>query len=218
VQTKKIILIGAVGTAVNIIEQIIDAKNNYGLPYNFEGILIDSFEKGSLIAGVPVAGALKDISVFLDKKEIHFLFALYKPEELKARYELLKSLKIPVSRFINFIHPLSYVAKSVVLGNGNIILSNSTVQSNVLIGNFNIINSNVTIEHETQLGNGNFLAAGAVIGSNVIIGNHCFIGLNSAVRENVVLGDNVFTGMQSAVLNNYDNVIIAGIPARPIKK
>ena len=154
----------------------------------------------------------------LKNKELLFLFALYKPEKLSERYNLLKSLDIPLSRFVNFFHPLAYISKSLSNGTGNVVLSNSDIHSNVVLGNFNIINSNVTVEHDTNIGNGNFLAAGSCVGSNVKIGNHCFIGLNSSVRENVTLGNNLFVGMHSLVLSNFTDCLIAGVPAVKMKK
>lgn len=214
----KIIIIGAVGTALNIIEQMLDARDNYNQPIDPAGIIIDSFEKGNMISGVPVLGTLKEIPVFLSEKDLYFLFALYKPEMLKERYELLQSLNIPLSRFMNFFHPGSYFSGSFSSGVGNIVLSNSTIQSNVILGNFNMINSNVSVEHDTIIGNGNFLAAGSCLGSNVHIGNHCFIGLNSSIRENIVLGNNVFVGMQSAVLKNFNDTVVTGIPAKQLRK
>jgi sugar O-acyltransferase (sialic acid O-acetyltransferase NeuD family) len=212
-----VVVIGGVGTALNIIEQIIDSRNNHSLDFQLKGIVIDSFEKGSLISGTPVIGNTQDIKHFLKDETIRFIFALFKPDKMQERYHLMESLNIPMERFISFIHPLSYVSSTAVIGTGNVIMSNSTVQSNVSLGNFNIINSNVTIEHDSFIGSGNFLAAGTTIGSDVRIGNHCFFGLNSSVREHVVLGNNVFTGMHSAVLSNFDNVRIAGVPARVLK-
>jgi sugar O-acyltransferase (sialic acid O-acetyltransferase NeuD family) len=213
----KTIVIGAAGSALNIIEQIIDARDNYGNKHELSGILIDSFEKGSLIAGIPVVGSLADTQDFIKIKDYYFLFTLYKPEKLEERYGLLQSLKIPHPRFTNFIHPLSYISASSTFGTGNVVLANSVIQNHAIVGDFNIINSNVTIEHDSQLGNGNYLAAGSCIGSNVKIKNHCFIGLNSTIRENVILGDNVFVGMHSAVLDNFKNVVIAGVPAKSLK-
>jgi sugar O-acyltransferase (sialic acid O-acetyltransferase NeuD family) len=215
---KKIVFIGAIGTGLNIIEQVADARDNFNYPADTEGILLDSFEKGIMVSGVPVIGSLKDIPRLLKQDELLFLFVLFKPEKLRERYELLQSLKIPLSRFTNFFHPMSYISESADYGTGNVILSNSTIQSKVTIGNFNIINSNVTLEHDTIIGNGNFFAAGSVAGSKVTLGNHCFVGLNASIRENIILGDNVFTGMQSTVLRNYDNVIIGGSPAKPLNK
>jgi len=214
VKGENIIIIGCVGTALNIIEQILDAKENYSLKIHLHGIVVDSFNKGSLISGVPVIGKTNDIPIFLKDKSINFLFALFKPDMMKERYKLMGKYKIPLERYANFIHPLSYISGSSAMGHGNVILSNSTIQSNVKMGNFNIINSNVTIEHETNLGNGNLIAANSCIGAKVDIGNCCFLGLNSSVRENVTLGNNVFAGMSSLIVNDFSNSRIKEHPAK----
>lgn len=93
--SEKIIIIGCVGTALNIIEQILDAKKNYSLNIQLKGIIIDSFEKGSLISGVPVIGNKEDIPSFVKDRNIKFLFALFKPERMKERYALMETLNIP---------------------------------------------------------------------------------------------------------------------------
>lgn len=215
-ENKKTYIIGCEGTALNIIDQINDARKNHGSDFTLEGILIDSHPTGSLIGSVPVAGSLKDIPALLASGESRFIFALYKPGKKKEGNGLLKGPCNPEDRFVNFIHPLAYVSPGTVLGTGNIVMSNASVMSGVKAGNFNIINAGVTIEHETEIGDSCFFAAGAVVGSKVKIGNYCFIGLNSTIRENVELGENVFVGMSSAVLNSFNNCRIAGIPAKKI--
>jgi sugar O-acyltransferase (sialic acid O-acetyltransferase NeuD family) len=214
---EKIVIIGAEGTALNIIEQIIDAARYSPFNKEIAGIIIDNYERGILISGIPVIGNTAEIKDFLYDDSLYFIFALFKPGEMRERFELLQSFNIPRGRFTNFIHPSVYLSASVIQGLGNVVLSNSTIQSNVVLGDFNIISSNVTVEHETTFGNGNFLAANSCIGSKVKIGNHCFIGLNASVRENVNIGDNVFIGMHSLVLNNFNDCTIAGIPASEVK-
>lgn len=211
---KKIVVIGSEGTARNIIEQISDAIHNHGYQAELAGIVIDTYKKGSLVAGIPVLGGTKETDTIKADKSLSFIFALFKPEKMTERLDLLMSLNIPVDSYINFIHPLSYVAESATVGKGNVVMSNSNVQSNVILGDFNIINTGVTIEHETVLGNGNFLAANSCLGSKVKIGCSCFIGINSSVRENVCLGDNVFVGMHSMVIEEFSDCRIRGIPAR----
>lgn len=210
---QRVFIIGATGTARNIIEQISDAREKHRSDISLAGIVIDSFKKGEVISGVPVAGGLKDIPSLLKDAGNRFIFALYKPEKMKERHHLLVCLGIPAERFVNFIHPMAYVAGSVKMGNGNVILSNTTVQSDVVMGNYNIINSNVTVEHETVLGDASFIAADTVIGSEVKIGNHCFFGLSSSVREKTVLGDNVFVGMHSLVTHDFSECRVRGVPA-----
>ena len=206
---SKIVLIGGVGTAVNVIEQIKKQENKDKII----GVVIDSFDIGSNISGVPVIGGLKDIQTLLKQKDVKFIFSLYKPDCMEERSNLLDSLNIPLERFTNIIHPSSYIAPSVKIGLGNVILPNTTIQSNVNIGNFNIINSNVTIEHETKLDNNNFIAANVVIGAKCHLRYHNFIGLNTAIREGVHL-NKVFVGMQSLVLNDFYGCKILGIPAK----
>jgi acetyltransferase EpsM len=216
-QNTRIVVIGAVGTALNIVEQIADASNNHAAPVKIEGIIIDTLEQGTSVAGFPVLGGLNRIPELLARDEISFIFAMYRPDLLKERYQLMTSLGIPQHRYATFIHPKTFVAASVKMGRGNVILSNSTINSNVTIGNMNIISSNVSIEHDTVIGNGNFFAAGSVAGARVKVGNHCFTGINASLREDVVI-DELFVGMHSLVLNSYSHCTVAGVPALILKR
>ncbi len=213
---NKVAIIGAVGTALNILEQIKNARDNFDYPLDPVGVIIDTFSKGELISEVPVIGGLKDLQTICKIKDLGFIYALFKPEILKERYILLKELNIPINRYLNFFHPLAYISSTIKFGHGNVVLSNSTIQAGITMGDFNIINSNVVIEHDTRIGNGNFFAAGSIIGAHVHVGNHCFTGLNSSIRENVILRNEVFVGMHSLVLENFSKCRVAGSPARII--
>lgn len=207
-------VIGAVGTALNILYQIKDAIENFKYPAELKGIIIDDHEPGCSVGDFTVIGSSYDIQQFLKETDYKFIFCLYRMDKMKERHDLLKSYRIPYERLVNFIHPHAYVSNDLIMGNGNVILSNATIQSGLRIGNNNIFNSGITIEHNTIIGSGNFFSANSCIGSAVDIKNHCFIGLNSSVRENVTLYDNVFVGMHSLVLNDFDNVRVAGVPAK----
>jgi acetyltransferase-like isoleucine patch superfamily enzyme len=213
---KKIALIGAKGTALNILFQVHDAIMRYAYPMEIEGIIIDNQIPGDSVGPFKVIGSTLDITKFINETDLSFIFCLYRMDKMKERWDLLQRYKIPPDRMPNFVHPLSYNSADLQLGNGNVILSNSTIQAGVKLGNNNIINSNVTIEHDTVLGNGNFIAANTCIGSHVSIANHCFLGFNSSLRENVILGDKVFVGMHSMVLEDFDDCRVAGAPARKI--
>ncbi len=210
---EEIIIVGAVGTALNIADQINNAFKEYNHNQKVIGLCIDSFSVGSVINEIPIVSNTTNINDYLKKNPKHkLLYALFRPDEMKERFQLFLGLNIDNSKLTNFIHPLSYFSSNSILGTGNIILSNSTIQSNVSIGDLNIFNSNLTVEHETTIGHGNFIAANVAIGANVVLGSHNFIGLNSSIRECVVL-DEVFVGMHSLVLSSFAKTKVFGVPA-----
>jgi len=213
-KTEEIVVIGAVGTAVNIAEQINDAFRNYAHHQKVIGFCIDSIPIGEYVNSIPVVCNTKNLNKYLDENgERKVIYCLFRPDLMKQRYELLESLDIDKGRVTNFYHPTSYLAPSIKIGIGNVILSNTTIQSNVSLLDFNIINSNVCIEHDTNLGIANFIAAGTKIGANALIKDYNFIGLNSSVKEEVSL-DQVFVGMHSLVLSDFSKTRVFGIPAR----
>lgn len=211
---NKIIVIGGEGTAVNIAEALKDAIDNYAYKAELLGFANDFVEKKE-IANIPIYTKIKDIQKLYKHKDLKFIYALYRPDVMNERAEILKSLMIPESSLINFIHPLSYVSASAKLGIGNVILPNCTIQNSVKIGNCNIINSNVVVEHDTTIGNSNFIAASCVLGAHVNVSNNCFIGLGTSIREDVGIEDNVFIGMNSLILKNCNkDETWYGIPAQ----
>lgn len=213
---SKIIIIGGTGTAICIAEQIIDAKNNYNSCDEFIGWSIDDESLGKEIAGYPILCKTQEVKEQYSKyDDVKFIFALYKPDVMKRRIELLNSYGILREKFATFIHPTAYIAKSAIVGTGSVVLSHSSINSNVIIGKNNIINTNVVIEHDTTLGDNNFLAASACVGASVEIGKGTFIGLNSTIRESVEISDYSFVGMGANVLKNTaTEQIVFGNPAK----
>lgn len=58
-----------------------------------------------------------------------------------------------------------------------------------------------------------------LISSPVVIGNNVWIGDNVVILRGVTIGDGCVVGANSVVTHNVENnTIVAGIPARPIKK
>lgn len=212
---KRIVIFGGKGTAINIAEQIEDARLRFGIKIKVIGFAIDDPSLGSEIAGFPVVCRIHDAWSSFKDTDVEFIFALYRPDVMFERLELLYQLGIPPLRFTNFIHPSVYLSPSVSLGYGNVILSQSCLQSRVSLGNYNIINSNVMIEHESNILDGSFVAACSCIGARVQIGTGAFIGLNSTIRENVTIADYSFVGMAAGVLRSvYQGEVVYGLPAR----
>jgi acetyltransferase-like isoleucine patch superfamily enzyme len=210
-----IIIIGVAGTAMNLYEQMTDARERFDYPVNRISAVIDTLPEGFSNPLVEIAGTLADIPLLLKEKKNRFIFLLHKPEKLNERYLLAQGLGIPEERWFTFIHPGSYVSPTAETGSGCVVLSNSTIQAGVQLGNMNVVNSSVTIEHGTVAGDFNFFAAGCIIGADVTIGDCNFLGLGSSVRERTVIGNNLFAGMGSLILENCSETKVKGHPAKP---
>ncbi|MCT4599403.1 MAG: hypothetical protein N4A32_00695 [Marinifilaceae bacterium] len=216
---KKIIIIGGKGTALVIAEQIVDAKERFGMEVEFIGFAFDDESFGDNINGYPILCKTTEVKErYADNDDIYFVYSLYRSDLIKERVDLLNSFEIPKEKFINFIHPTAFVAKSVTMGFGNIILANVVVNPNVKMGNYNTFNSSSLLGHDTKIGNNNFFAGHSCVGSNITINNGVFVGLNSSVRNFVVLNDFCLIGMSSNVVKDVQKEhIVIGNPARVIR-
>ena len=217
---ERVVIIGGKGTAVVIAEQIYDAHIRFGVDIEVIGFAFDDPAYKDGINGWPVlCGTGEAYAKYKDEPDVKFVYALYRSDLLKERIALRDSLGIPKERFLHFIHPTAFVAKSAVLGSGNIILANCAINPNVIIGDFNTMQTGSLIGHDTELGCNNFLAAHTVIGSGLKIGNGNFTGLNCSMRNFVRMGDYNLIGMATNVVKDVDDYnVLVGNPAKLLHK
>lgn len=216
---EKVVIIGGKGTAVVIAEQIYDAQHRFGQNIEVLGFAFDDPAYFNGINGWPVlCGTREAFSKFKDDESVKFVYALYRSDLIKERLELRESLGIPVDRFLSFIHPSAFIAKSAVIGRANIILANVAINSNAVLGDYNTIQTNTMIGHDTVIGNSNFFAAHTCIGSNLQIGDGNFTGLNSSLRNFIKIGNYNLIGMAANVVKDVENkTVMVGNPARNLK-
>ena len=215
----RIIVIGGKGTAVVIAEQIWDTQISKGT-VEFLGFAFDDEDFYPEIAGFPILcktwEALKKYEKYDDVK---FIFAMYRPDLMKERILLRDGYGIPLNRWATFVQHRAYVARSVKMGHGNVVLANSVINSEAVLGNFNTIQSNVLLGHNTIVGDSNTFAAHCAIGSNSSIGTGNFFGLNTSLNNYVSVGDFAFCGMASNVVKGVsDGAMVYGNPAREVEK
>jgi len=216
----KIIIIGGRGTPTIAAEQFYDAKIRFGMPIEILGFALDDNSMGNHINGFPILCGIKELYEKYGKyDDVKYSYLLYRPDMMEKWSKFLYSLKIPVEKFANLVHPSAMVAKSVKMGYGNTILANVVVNSNVVMGNFNTINSLSLIAHDSLMGNNNYLAGNVSIGSGISIGSMNFIGLNSTIRNGITIGDTCIVGMASNVVKSLESHSIAyGNPAQSKEK
>ena len=121
--------------------------------------------------------------------------------------------------FATVSHPSAVISPRSVIGEGSVVLHNSTVQSLSMIGRHVIINTSASVGHDCQvedfvhigsnstlcgglrIGSGTQIGAGATVIPNISIGKWCVIGAGATVTKNVA-----------------DFSVVAGVPARVIRR
>lgn len=211
----KIVIIGGIGTAIVIADQIEDARERFGVDIEVLGLALDDHTMGNAICGYPILCDIKDLyPKFKDATDVKFIYSLYRPDLIEERTKILYDLNIPSDKFCNFIHPTAYVARSAKMGYGNVVLANCVINSNTVIGNFNTFNSFDLIGHDMTIGDNNYFAAHVTVGSQLEIGNMNFIGLNSSLRTGIKIGDCCLIGQMSNVTKSFDHEVAFGNPAQ----
>lgn len=213
----KIVIFGGKGSAVVIAEQIYDRQEKIG-DIEFLGFAFDDPAFYPEINGFPVISHTYNAWETFEKyPDVKFLYCLYRPDLIKERIAQRDGFGIPIERYANFIHQSAFVARSVKMGYGNIILAHSTVNQNVVFGNHNTVQSNTLIGHDCTFGDSNFVTGECAIGSNNHIGSGCFFGLNTALNNYLTIGNFFFSGMGSNVIKSVeeDDVMVFGNPAKP---
>lgn len=216
---NKIIIIGGKGTAVVVAEQIIDAIDRFGYNAEILGFAFDDPTMDHVMEYPILCHSYEAKDKYVQYDDVKFLYLLYRSDLIKVRSELRDGFNIPKDKYLNFIHPAAYVARSVKMGNGNIILANCAFNSNAQLGSFNTFNVACLVGHDTVIGDSNFCAAHTCIGSGLNIGNMNFFGINCCIKNKVVIGDCNLIGQCANVVKNFENdLVLVGNPAKPLIK
>lgn len=211
----KIVFIGGRGTAIVIADQMYDAHKRFGMDIEVLGLALDDHSGGDEISGYPILCDIKDVyDKYKAFDDVKFIYQLYRPDVIRERTKLLCNLNIPIEKFATFIHPSVMVAKSAIIGYGNVFLANVVINSNAVIGNFNTVNSGTLLGHDIIIGDNNYFAGQVCVGSGLSIGNMNFIGLNSSIRNGISIGDGNVVGMASNITKDVsDDNVLYGNPA-----
>lgn len=215
--TEKIIVIGAIGSAKVIGEQIHDAYSNRNGDQEFIGYAFDDKSYDQVNDFPVICGTRDVVEKFKNDPSVKFIFQMYRPDKIAERVEWRNRLRIPEDKWATFVHPLSYVASSAKVGYGSVILSSSTVNANANVGTHCTLQAGCTIGHDAEVGNNNFFATQSVIG-NCIVGDNNFFGLNSNTNNFIKIGSDCFVAMGSNVVKGIeDGLMVKGNPAKVFK-
>jgi sugar O-acyltransferase (sialic acid O-acetyltransferase NeuD family) len=183
--------------------------------FQFIGFFDDAKEIGTNCKYGKIIGNFNDINKI--KERINIAIAVGSSKELVNMRNRINNVNVI---FPNLLSPnnIYFDKDSLLLGIGNIILSNSIISYDVRIGSFNVINTRVNFGHHVEIGDFNVLNPNVQLSGNTKLGSNNSLGLNCAFLPKKMIGDNNVVVPGSIITRNFkNNNFLSGNPAVNIK-
>ena len=215
---RKVAILGGLGNGAIVAAAIEHARRMGATDLEVAGFLNDRTEVGTLIDMFPVIGKVSDAKRLLDEG-YWFINTILRIDGNRERIAMFENLGIPDDRLVTFVHPMAYVAPSVQLGAGCIIMPNVSMSPGTKLGKGCFMMVGSMMGHDNVVGDFCHIAAQAAVGSYLTIGKGVHIGLNATVKENLTIGDYATLGAGAVLTKNIgEGEIWAGNPAKFLRK
>ena len=196
---KKIVIFG---TGAEITSQLEDSDWGEKIGIQIKGYVtsvkngIENWHKYNYSS--PYLGHFDDYEI---QDDDYFVVAI--GDNPKVKREIVTQIKQKNGKFITLIHPTAIVAKTAVIGEGNILDPFTIVGPNVHLGNFNLLTSQTIISHDCNvgdLGNDNYFGIRATTIPYVAIGDHNIIQAGMVVDKSIGNDTTVFYRYKERIL------------------
>lgn len=212
--SRKVAILGGLGNGTIVAAAIEHARRMGATDLEVAGLLNDREEVGTMLNMFPVIGKTEDAKRLLDEG-YWFINTILRIDGNRERIAMFESLGIPDDRLASFVHPSAYVAPTVELGPGCIIMPNVSMSPGTRLGKGCFMMVGSMMGHDNEVGDYCHIAAQAAVGSFLKIGKGVHIGLNATVIEYLTIGDFATVGAGAVLTKSIgDNEIWAGNPAR----
>lgn len=199
--SKKIKIIGAGGHAKVVIEVA------EMLGYEITGV----YDQNILVKEILKYPVFHDFSNIGKQEQLFFA--------LGSNLNRKKNAENYNSESFNLIHPSAIVSKNIELGSGNVFMAGVVINSSSKIGDHCIINTSASVDHDCEIGDYVHISPQAALAGNVKILEGAQIGIGACVKQDITIGKWSVIGAGAVVIKDVpDNVIVAGNPAKIIKK
>ncbi len=171
------------------------------------------------ILGVPVLGNDDMLAGLRGQGVEHAFIGVGSTGDTQPRVRLFEKALQHGFALVSAIHPRAVVSASAELGRGSAIMANAVINAAAKLGDNVIVNTGAVVEHDCLIGSHVHIATGANIASTVQVGEGSHIGVGASVRQCVHIGRNSIVGAGAVVVEDVpDGVMVAGVPARILKK
>ena len=211
---RKVAILGGQGNAAVVAAAIEHARRMGATDLEVAGYLNDRVPVGEKIDLFPVIGKIEDAQRLL-AEGYWFINTIFRIDGNRERIAMFENLGIPDDRLATFVHPMAYVAPSVELGPGCVIMPNVSMSPATKLGKGCLMMAGSMMGHDNVVGDFCHIAAQAAVGSYMKIGKGVHIGLNATIHEYMTIGDYATLGMGAVLKHDIgEGEIWAGNPAR----
>ena len=212
--SRKVAILGGLGNATVVAAAIEHARRMGATDLEVAGFLNDREPVGKTLDMFPVIGKVSDARRLLDEG-YWFVNTILRIDGNRERIAMFEALNIPDDHLATFVHPMAYLAPSVQLGPGCIIMPQVAMSPGTKLGKGCIMMVGATMGHDNEVGDFCHIAAQACVGSYLKIGKGVHIGFNATIHENVTIGDYATLGMGGVLKKDIgEGEIWVGNPAR----
>ena len=212
--SRKVVILGGSGNATVVAAAIEHARRMGATDLEVAGFLNDREPVGKHLDLFPVIGKVSDAPRLLNEG-YWFINTILRIDGNHERIAMFESLNIPDDRLATFVHPMAYVAPSVQLGPGCIVMPNVSMSPASKLGKGCLMMAGSMMGHDNEVGDFCHIAAQAAVGSYLKIGKGVHIGLNATIREFLSIGDYATLGAGAVLTKNLpSNEIWIGNPAK----
>jgi len=210
---KKIVLVGAGGHALSVIDSIQSNKE-----YEIVGITELGYVVGEKVLGYEILGNDSILKSVFDSGVKYAFITVGSIGNTSLREKLYRMLKSNGFILPAIIDKSSNIGSDVSLGEGIYVGKNSAVNAKSTIGDMAIINTSALIEHSCCIDKFTHIGPGAVICGDVKIGAFTHVGANSTVIQGINIGDHSLIGAGSIVVHDVPSQVIAyGNPCKVVR-
>ena len=197
---------------------VIDAIRESDLAV-IDGVLdADPSRHGQMVLDVPILGGDDLLGLLASGGATHFVVGLGGTGDTFPRTRLFDlgcaNSLVPLT----VSHPSALISNWASVGPGCQMLPGCIVNAGASLGKNVILNSGSVVEHDCVIGDHVHIASGAILASSVRIGRGAHVGAGATIRQCLQIGDGAIVGAGAVVVKDVEGgVVVAGVPARPIR-